>query len=591
MMRHKKLVALFLFLVLMTFPIFTIMAQEATTEPEATAESTETASEDSSTTDDGATYVVQVGDNLFRIALRNGLTTRQLAEANGITNPALIFVGQRLIIPSGATTPPPVAEATAEAPSETEEPTAEAPSETEEPTAEPTQVPSDDSSSNDGSSNYVVQRGDTLFRIAVRNQSTVSELLRLNPAIVNQNLIFVGQRISLPDGSSITTDNTSTTDTTTPEPTEVAITLDLTPNVGVEVFLGDDSDIAAQVAELGVNTVKFIVDWREVEPTEGNFQFAAIDEAVQNFDAAGANIILTLIGSPDWAIASATELALAQGASIPPDDLNDFGTFAGVVAERYAGVVDAYEIWSDPNLRINWMIPNVELRSDGFPDARLAIEVRYIDLLEAAYKAIKEADSDTMVITAGLAPTGNDDFYNSIDTFVFFEALMKQGALNFSDAVGIHIDGFSNAPDAECCGTVEDGIAFNENYHFFFNVMLANYREILDRNGGEDVALYVTRVGWGTAENAIGSPRADVSYLSENTASEQAQFIADAFEIAASRGDIATMVVYNLNGCTVNSPQACYYSVFDANGDARPVFDAIQAIDFESANGGDSSGG
>jgi LysM repeat protein len=37
-----------------------------------------------------------VGDNLFRIALRNGLTTNELAVANGITNPSLIFVGTRI---------------------------------------------------------------------------------------------------------------------------------------------------------------------------------------------------------------------------------------------------------------------------------------------------------------------------------------------------------------------------------------------------------------------------------------------------------------------------------------------------------------
>lgn len=571
-MRHNRLVALFLFLVLMSFPVFTIIAQESTTEPEATAEATEAASEATEEATEApqgiefeptdGTYVVQVGDNLFRIALRNGLTTRQLAQANGITNPALIFVGQRLIIPGGTTTPPPAAPS---------------PSETEEPTPEPTQAPSDESSS----SAYVVQLGDTLFRIAVRNQTTVSALLRLNSNIANQNIIFVGQRINLPDGSATTDDTTTTDDATT--------ALDLTPNVGVEVFLGDDADNSDQAAQLGVNTVKFMVDWREVEPTEGEFQFAAIDAAIQNFDAIGMDIILTLIGSPDWAIPSATELALAQNASIPPDNLSDFGTFAGVVAERYAGVVDAYEIWSDPNLRINWMTPNVTLREDiGLPDARLAIEVRYIDLLESAYNAIKAADSDADVITAGLAPTGNDDFYNSIDTFVFFEALLNQGALNFSDAVGIHIDGFSNAPDAECCGTVEDGIAFNETYHFFFNVMLENYREILDRNGGENVGLYVTRLGWGTAENALTAPRADVSYLSENTASEQAQFVADAFDIANSRGDVATMVVYNLNGCAVDNVQACYYSIFDVNDDARPLFDAVQAIDLASGDGADT---
>jgi murein DD-endopeptidase MepM/ murein hydrolase activator NlpD len=45
-------------------------------------------------------YVVQPGDTLSSIALRYGLTTAELATANGILNPDLIYVGLKLIVPS-----------------------------------------------------------------------------------------------------------------------------------------------------------------------------------------------------------------------------------------------------------------------------------------------------------------------------------------------------------------------------------------------------------------------------------------------------------------------------------------------------------
>lgn len=45
------------------------------------------------------TYVVQPGDNLYRIALRNGVSLVELAEVNDISNYSLIFVGQVLTIP------------------------------------------------------------------------------------------------------------------------------------------------------------------------------------------------------------------------------------------------------------------------------------------------------------------------------------------------------------------------------------------------------------------------------------------------------------------------------------------------------------
>ena len=46
------------------------------------------------------THVVAVGENLYRIALRYGLTTDQLAAANGIANYNTIHVGQVLRIPA-----------------------------------------------------------------------------------------------------------------------------------------------------------------------------------------------------------------------------------------------------------------------------------------------------------------------------------------------------------------------------------------------------------------------------------------------------------------------------------------------------------
>lgn len=45
-------------------------------------------------------YVVEAGDSLFGIALKFGLTIDGLMEANNLTNPDFVFVGQRLTIPA-----------------------------------------------------------------------------------------------------------------------------------------------------------------------------------------------------------------------------------------------------------------------------------------------------------------------------------------------------------------------------------------------------------------------------------------------------------------------------------------------------------
>ena len=52
-------------------------------------------------------YVVQRGDTLASIALRFGLTVGALQNANAISNPNLIYVGQELAIPTGYINPTP----------------------------------------------------------------------------------------------------------------------------------------------------------------------------------------------------------------------------------------------------------------------------------------------------------------------------------------------------------------------------------------------------------------------------------------------------------------------------------------------------
>lgn len=103
-------------------------------------------------------YVVKRGDSMAKIARRHGLTLGQLIALNPqVKNPARIYAGQILIV--GYTNGEAAAADAANA------------------------------------EYYIVQRGDSLFKIAVKNKLTLLELKALNPNLFAQRYIFAGQKV------------------------------------------------------------------------------------------------------------------------------------------------------------------------------------------------------------------------------------------------------------------------------------------------------------------------------------------------------------------------------------------------------------
>lgn len=103
-------------------------------------------------------HTVRRGENLYRIALRYGLTTQALAAANGVVNVNQVYVGQRLVIPGAGDTSPAPAPAPPPASGQM----------------------------------HVVQRGETLSAIARRYGLSMWALAQAN-GLSNPSFIYVGQ--------------------------------------------------------------------------------------------------------------------------------------------------------------------------------------------------------------------------------------------------------------------------------------------------------------------------------------------------------------------------------------------------------------
>ena len=106
-------------------------------------------------------YTVQPGDSMFLIAQRFGVSLDALIAANPqIPNPALIFPGQIVCVPTSPAPPPPVCPP--------------------------------------GTFRYTVRPGDSMWLIAQRFGVSLNALIAANPQITNPSLIFPGQVICVP---------------------------------------------------------------------------------------------------------------------------------------------------------------------------------------------------------------------------------------------------------------------------------------------------------------------------------------------------------------------------------------------------------
>jgi len=142
-------------------------------------------------------HVVQRGEYLSQIAVKYGVPMSSILQANRIANPSLLYVGQTLVIPGASSSQQPVSQ----------------------PAAQPASQPAT-------SSTYVIQPGDTLYKIAVRHGTSVAALMQAN-GIADMNRIYWGQTLVIPGSTSTSAPAPSSSAPPAPTSTGKLILVDL----------------------------------------------------------------------------------------------------------------------------------------------------------------------------------------------------------------------------------------------------------------------------------------------------------------------------------------------------------------------------
>ena len=508
-------------------------------------------------------HVVQRGETLWSIAQRYDKSIAQIARANGMSAPFTIHAGNQLTIPASGSEPQASAPAQQpQQPSGTTSYTVQrgdslatiaaqfgtnyialaqmngiddpdvlhvgqvlqvpAPAGAPAPTtgaAAPAAQPT--------TATYTVQRGDSLSTIAAQFNINYFELARMN-GITDMDNLHVGQVLTVPGPPPAPATDTTAPTTTAPLPS--------TANTGGFELGGQALSFSQPGAmrNARMTWVKRQVKWHGNEPAS-NFQHL-IDSAHGN----GFKVLLSVIGEKDAV------------ASNPGGYYQDFANFLAGLAR---GGADAIEVWNEMNIDREW------------PSGQIG-GANYVQMLSAAYNAIKSANSGTMVISGAPAPTG---FFQGCgphggDDDCFLQQMAAAGAANYMDCVGVHYNAGIVSPDA----TSGAPVGSSGHYSWYLPRMMTLYRSFFPSK-----PLCFTELGYLTGDGYAPLPSA-FAWAAGTDLAEHAAWLAGAVHRLRGSGYVRLYIVWNVDATYYGTdPQAGYAIV--RPGGACPACDTLRA--------------
>ncbi len=357
-----------------------------------------------------------------------------------------------------------------------------------------------------------------------------------------------------------------TVPTPTPGPTHTpSNTPDVTPTItgtplptlnkdvmGIQAYgnVGDNdwAQFMDRAQFMGFAWIKFQLSWKELEPSKGQYT-QQLDVIKKNIFDSGKRNFVTLISiakAPDWA-RSANARGQNDGPPANSQDLIDF--LSNLLQDKniaQGNFIRAVEIWNEPNLITEWT---------GSPFNGGA----YVQLFTPVYKALRALNPGLMILTSGLATTGDSN--GSVDDRKWLQQMygagLPVGDPNF--AIAAHPYGYANPPDARCCTSPSKG--WDDHPSFFFLDTINDYHNIMVQNKDTQTKLWATEFGWpsfdglkegphDTGQPAMPPNDPGLAWMTRLTEDQQAQYIIRAYQLA-QMSDIASfmgpMFLWNLN--------------------------------------------
>jgi hypothetical protein len=289
------------------------------------------------------------------------------------------------------------------------------------------------------------------------------------------------------------------------------------------------------------------------KPAKIQYLFDRFDSLVDQAADNGIRVHLSLTGpAPRWA---RPKPSLRQAWYKP--NAREFGKWAGVVAEHFAGRVDRYSIWNEPNWK-TWLGP---LKSaPGL----------YRSLYTRGYAAIKAADPRAKVLIGETSPNGRAGLSTAPLAFLRKVACVNTKYKRVSHCPTLKADGyahhpydFRHAPNFQFPG--DDNVTLGTLSRLTKALDKLSRVGALRKNGGGRMPLYLTEYGYFASGHRALPVKTRTRYLQQ------------AYSIALKNSRVKSQLQYLLVSPPANSSSAFFnLALLSTRGKKYPQFGGLQ---------------
>jgi hypothetical protein len=176
-----------------------------------------------------------------------------------------------------------------------------------------------------------------------------------------------------------------------------------------------------KLRQMGGGFTKIYLLWQQVEPTQGKYDWTAVDAFVGQLKSRDEGLI-SIFSSSTWA----TKLPSAMIPASPANKADDYYRFIYDLVKHCNGKIRYWQNDSEPNNPIYWA---------GTPD-------EFVAELKVFYKAVKDADPSASVVAGGydglFNPPSMAPMPGQQVGLAFFDNVLKNGA-NFFDLFDLRL--------------------------------------------------------------------------------------------------------------------------------------------------------